>query len=97
MRPLSIRPEAEEEAREAARWYEGEAPGLGAAFLEVLQQILDAAVDNPYRFPVVHRDVRRALLKRFPYGVFFRIRPKTIKVLGIVHLARDPDRWRKRR
>ena len=95
--PLSVGPQAEHETQRSARWYNNESPGLGEAFLELVQQTLNAVSENPYQFPQVHRDVRRALLKRFPYGVFFRIRPDRIKVLAIVHLSRDPNRWQRRR
>lgn len=95
--PVSVRPEAEEEAREAARWYEERAQGLGTAFLELVEQALAGISENPFRFPEVYRDVRMALLKRFPYGVFFRLRPGEVRVTAIVHLARDPQRWKRRR
>jgi toxin ParE1/3/4 len=95
--PLSVSPRAEREALEAARWYERESSGLGAAFLEVVEQTLDTVTEAPLRFPLLHRDIRRALLKRFPYGVFFRIQPHRIRVIAILHLTRDPARWQDRR
>ena len=95
--PLSVSPEAEAEALGAAHWYEERASGLGAAFLELVEQSLGAIADNPTRFPIVARDVRRALLKRFPFGIFFRVRGEHIKILAILHLSRDPARWRRRR
>lgn len=94
--PLSVNPQAEEEARKAAGWYENESEGLGAAFLELVEQTLTAISENPLRFPLVYRDVRRALLKRFPYGVFFRLQPDRIRVLAILHLSRDTSRWQRR-
>jgi plasmid stabilization system protein ParE len=93
---LSVSPKAEEETRGAAQWYEQRSRGLGAAFLEILEQTLAGIVENPLRFSVVHRDLRRALMKRFPYGVFFRLRADRIRVLAVVHLSRDPDHWRRR-
>ena len=95
--PLTVVPKAEAEAREAARWYDVESPGLGAAFLEVVTQTLVEIVENPRRFPLIHRDVRRALLRRFPYGIFFRLRPDRIRVIAIIHLSRDPRLWQRRR
>jgi toxin ParE1/3/4 len=95
--PLSVSPEAEAETLAAARWYEERASGLGAAFLEIVEQSLGAIADNPIRFPLVARDVRRTLLKRFPFGIFFRVRSDRIKILAILHLSRDPARWRRRR
>jgi plasmid stabilization system protein ParE len=94
--PLSVNPQAEEEAQKAARWYEDESQGLGVAFLELAEQTLTAISENPLRFPLVYRDVRRALLKRFPYGVFFRVRSNGIRVLAIMHLSRDTSRWQRR-
>jgi len=94
--PLSVSPEAEAEALAAARWYEDRANGLGAAFLELVEQSLGSIADKRARFPIVARDVRRALLKRFPFGVFFRVRSDRIKILAILHLSRDPARWRSR-
>lgn len=87
---------ARRETAEAASWYEGESPALGRAFLELVDTVLARVAENPQQFPVVHRDIRRALLKRFPYGVFFRIKPDTIKVVAILHLARHPSRWQSR-
>jgi plasmid stabilization system protein ParE len=95
--PLSVSPRAEAEIQEAAQWYEGRAQGLGAAFLEIVEQALSAVEESPLRFPVVHGDTRRALLKRFPYGVFFRLRTDRIKVVAVMHLSRNPERWQKRR
>lgn len=94
--PLSVNPQAEEETQKAAKWYENESQGLGAAFLELVEQTLTAISENPLRFPLVYRDIRRALLKRFPYGVFFRVRANRIRVLSIMHLSRDSSRWQKR-
>ncbi|HEV2846587.1 MAG TPA: type II toxin-antitoxin system RelE/ParE family toxin [Thermoanaerobaculia bacterium] len=95
--PVSVRPKAEQEAREAAKWYEDRSPGLGAAFLEIVESVLAGLSENPYRFPVIHKNVRRALLSRFPYGVFFRILPDRIRVIAIMHLSRNPNRWQDRR
>ncbi len=64
--PLIVKPRAEQEALEAARWYNQESPGVGAAFLEAVEQGLVAIQENPHRFPRIHRDTRRALLSRFP-------------------------------
>src|SRR5690349_8946961 len=95
--PLEIRPRAEREIQEAAQWYQHQSPGLGPAFLEVVEHALDRIAENPLQFPIVYRDARRALLRQFPYGVFFRIRPSAIRILAIVHLSRDPAIWQRRR
>ncbi len=53
--------------------------------------------ERPRRSPLVYRDVRRALLKRFPFGVFFRLWRDQVRVLAVIHLSRNPKRWQRRR
>jgi hypothetical protein len=52
---------------------------------------------NPEMYPVVEDDVRRCLTKTFPFGVLFRINPKFISVMAVMHLHRDPDYWKTRK
>jgi hypothetical protein len=68
---LTVRPEAELDALDAGAWYEGERAGLGTEFLGELRATFSRIEDGPERFPVVFRHVRRAILRRFPFGVFF--------------------------
>ena len=44
-------------------------------------------------FPCVHGEVRRAVVSRFPYAVFYRVDPKRVVVLAVLHMARDPKLW----
>jgi toxin ParE1/3/4 len=66
-----FRPEAAAETQEAFAWYEAQRKGLGVEFRDELQHTLDTIQANPNQYPVVHRNVRRALMRRFPYGVFY--------------------------
>lgn len=82
---------------DAARWYEGERPGLGDEFLSEVAAFLSVIADDPFRFQEVNHGRRRALLRRFPYAIFFeRTAEDEIAVLGIIHLHRNPDVWRDR-
>lgn len=94
--PLSVAREAEVEAAEAAQWYESRSQGLGRVFLDLVEQTLAEIADGPRRFPEVYRGVRRALVKRFPFGIFFRLRRDRLTVLAVMHLSRHPRRWRER-
>jgi hypothetical protein len=71
-------------------------PG-GIDFLDELAFVVAAIAENPDRFPVVHRDTRRALLHRCPYALFYRILPNKIMAVGCFHAARDPRHSRSRR
>ena len=93
---LTVRPEAERDALEAASWYEGERPDLATEFLDELRTTFSRIAEGPQRFPVVFREVRRAILHRFPFGVFFIVEAHSAVVLAITHLRRHPSTWQKR-
>ena len=80
---------------EAQTWYEAQAPGLGRQFQDELAAVQRLA-STPDLCPVVFRDVRRARLRRFPYDLFFRIRPTAVVVIACFHARRDPRRWQGR-
>jgi plasmid stabilization system protein ParE len=81
---------------EAQDWYEGEAPGLGRHFCAALDALTGRMTANPRQFPVVFKDVRRALLRRFPYSLFFVIEGETLLVIACFHASRDPTQWQNR-
>jgi plasmid stabilization system protein ParE len=93
---LVIRPEARAEVAEAAGWYDAREKGLGRDFLRALRAGTDVLRRNPFLYQVVFGDMRRALLRRFPYGVFYEIHGSDVVVLGCMHSARDPEEWQQR-
>jgi len=95
-RRLIIRPEAEAEMVDAFDWYENRVPGLGAEFLLCVDAAFSALLRNPAQFPCVHRIVRRALTRRFPYEVFFVEDNERVVVLSVFHAKRNPKSWQER-
>lgn len=93
---LITRPEAEVDIEASALWYEGRRSGLGFRFLDELNEVLSRVVEGPHQFPVIDKGVRRALLRRFPYGIYFMAEQDCVVVLAVLHLHRDPDTWRQR-
>jgi plasmid stabilization system protein ParE len=93
---LVVEPEAEAEIDEASRWYEAQNPGLGAEFLRVVDAAFGALQRNPLQYQIVYRQVRRAGLRRFPYGLVYRIRQSKVIVISCVHGRRHPRRWQNR-
>jgi plasmid stabilization system protein ParE len=65
-----FRPQAEEEARAAQRWYQEQQPGLGARFAGAIDEAIQRIVSNPAAFPVVHGEIRRAVVRRFLRIIF---------------------------
>lgn len=95
-RLLFISPEAEAEVGEAREWYDARADGLAAAFMRAVDACFAMIEREPEAFPVVHRDLRRALLRRFQYAVIYRVLEGEILIVACIHTSRDPERWQSR-
>jgi plasmid stabilization system protein ParE len=93
---LVVRSAAEADIAAAALWYEDRAPGLGADFLRAVDVALAEVARAPERFPVVHRQCHRALLRRFPYAVYFVWDSGVVSVIACLHVRRDPQTWERR-
>ena len=93
---LLVRPEARADIAGSQKWYEERASGLGDEFVEAVDEILASVTKHPLAFPVVRNVVRRALTRRFPYGVFFLLAEETVVVLAVLHQSRDPELWGRR-
>jgi len=90
---VRLRPEAERDVSEAAAWYEGQREGLGDEFLDELLNTLTIIAQNPNLYPVIHRETHRALIHRFPFGVFYQVEGRQVAVLAVMHAKRHPRRW----
>lgn len=97
MPPLTLRPVARAEIDEAYQWYEERRPGLGEEFLAEARRILASVEEAPRLHPVIRKDVRRALLRRFPSSILYVAEPEATVVLACFHASRDPRRWHRRR
>lgn len=93
---LTIRPEAEAELADAYAWYENKVSGLGADFLNTVEASLFSIKRNPAICPAVHKSIRRCLIRRFPYAIFYTEEPTRIVVLAVFHVRRNPDTWKNR-
>jgi plasmid stabilization system protein ParE len=94
---LVFRRYVERELDQAAAWYGERQPGLRQDFLDEVGSTLSRIQSNPRLYPVVHLDIHRAPVRRFPYGVFYALIGDDIHVLAVVHDARHPSVWRRRR
>ena len=93
---LIVRRSAKADIRRAARWYEGQRQGLGRAFVQEIDALLNRVCVSPMQYQTIYREIRRAIPRRFPYGVFYRIDGPTILVFAVVDLHRDPSTWQDR-
>lgn len=97
MTSLIFRPTAAADIERSYRWYEDERVGLGDEFLEEVSVTVDAVLVRPRAYPALHRDTRRALVRRFPFALFYPIIDETVVVVACFHVRRMPSRWKRRR
>lgn len=93
---VSIEPEAEADVEDAFDWHEEQAVGLGGEFLRAVDACLGRIARHPLLYRTVHRKLRRAFVRRFPYAVFFLLDGERIVVLAVCHVRRDPKVWQQR-
>ena len=93
---LSIRKEAEADIAEAYQYYESCREGLGADFISRIDEAISRVQNNPKQFRTVLDKVRRALVRKFLYGIYYTINENGIIVLAVVHARRNPKHWQSR-
>ena len=94
---LITAPEAAEDIIAAYGWYESRRIGLGEEFLNCADACIEGTRRSPGMYPIVHENYRRALVRRFPYPIFYEYEEGAVTVYGIFHTARDPHRPPSRR
>lgn len=96
--PRSVRfhPAAVEDAEAAVAWYAERSPAIADRFLQEFERLMDLISGSPERFQASDRGTRRALFRRFPYSIVFRMKDATIEVLAVAHAKRRPGFWRSR-
>ena len=97
MHPVIFTSRSRAELIDAQDWYENEAPGLGRRFRAAVDAVVQRMSATPRQFPMIYKNVRRALLRRFPYALMFVIEAdETLTVIACFHGSRDPGHWQKR-
>lgn len=88
---------ASNDIADATAWYALRSTSLAAEFVRAVDVALAEVRRTPERFPRVSSNVRRALLRRFPYSVFFTSHDDTTTIIACLHHRRNPRHWRARR
>lgn len=91
---VQLTPEAEADIDEAYRWYEQMRAGLGELFAVALRRTLTNVSQRPTAFRLAQGRMRRALVDRFPYSVFYVHENEAVVVIRCLHVRRDPTHWR---
>lgn len=77
--------------------YEQQREGLGREFIGSVDSTLNQLSRTPLQYAVIHQETRRAMVRRFPYGIFYRVSDGVVTVIAILPLSRDPESWQLRR
>jgi len=93
-----VRPEVADELAAAAIWYRDISPSLGEALFAEYEAAIARVQDYPRSYPVVYpaKGVRRAVLRRFPYGLFYRLSEQEGIIFALRHCAQHPRGWQRR-
>jgi toxin ParE1/3/4 len=91
-----IRPEAAQDVAQAVAWYEARRVNLGIEFVLEVDAAIDRAAESPQKYAPLHHQVRRVLLRRFPYNFYFVWRESQIDVFAVLHQHRAARAWRRR-
>ena len=90
-------PAARRELEETIDHYNAERPGLGREFREEVQRVLALLVRFPRLGQPVRQNVRRAVLSRFPYYLYYRLLESgDLRILAVAHNRRRPEYWESR-
>lgn len=97
LKTLILTPQAEKDLDDAYDWYESQDPGLGKEFVRCVDVKITSVLRTPAQHQVVYKSaVRRALVNRFPFSIYFVEQKNAISVFAILHQHRNPESWKSR-
>jgi len=96
MTSVIFRPAAESELQEGHHWYEEREAGLGLEFMRCVDACVQLIQRHPEIFPFAHKNVRQAVVRRFPYSIFYLATNERIIVISVFHASRNPKIWQRR-
>jgi plasmid stabilization system protein ParE len=89
-------PDADAELADARQWYARQREDLDLQFMQSIDDALSRIVANPTLYPTVYKTLRRAVVRRFPFAIFYEVAADEIQIIAVFHSRRDPERWRSR-
>jgi plasmid stabilization system protein ParE len=93
---IVIYEDARRDIIEIAKWYDLQAVGLGGKFENYLGKTIERLTTHPKAFGFLYKDVRKILVDKFPYLIFYRIKEHVVHIYGVMHTKRKPATYKKR-
>ena len=90
---LHFKPQVYDDIQIVHDWYEEQRIGLGEDFLLALEESYAKIRQTPKIYQVIYKHIRRNLVRKFPYGIFFIIEEDKIIVIAVLHTKRKPSDW----
>jgi len=84
---------AEQEFHDAVAYYEHDVPGLGRRYRAAVREALERIEQFPDAYPRSSARTRRCLVRKFPYGIIYRVCDSEIIVVAVAHFHRKPEYW----
>ena len=93
---LEFHPEAELELIEAAVYYDKQVPGLGERFESEIRYATDLLLDHPEIGSPADPDLRKFIMTRFPFTLYYSVTADVLRVEAVAHQSRRPGYWKSR-
>ena len=94
---IIVSPEAEIELTISKEFYESKQESLGKDFVKELDNTFNRIAENPEQFQKLRqKQVRKASVNRFPFGIYFAVKDNIINILAVFHYSRNPKKLKKR-
>jgi plasmid stabilization system protein ParE len=84
------------ELENAIEWYELQSQGLGRRFAQAIDITVKRLLLYPEISPILVKEIRRAMVKGFPYGIIYSLKDEYIEIISVAHSHRKPMYWEKR-
>lgn len=94
---IQFLPEAVDDVREAALFYQGRVSGLGSRFRKELNAVLQTIALNPLIKRERSGGYRRANMPSFPFYIVFILEDDKIIIVSVAHSSRNPAFWQSRK
>jgi len=94
---LQYHPEAAKELTSSIQYYEEKSIGLGAEFLDEIEEAIAQALAHPQSGSLLTKQDRRILLDKFSYEIIYEVSGDTVTINAVKHMKRKPGYWKSRK
>lgn len=95
-RQVVFTPDADNDVAQSYGWYEKQEPGLGDEFLRCVEACIESIQRHPLLYRIAVDEFRRALIRRFPFEIFYETTDAAIVVYSVFHCSQAPAKWQER-